>query len=42
VGEQAVVSSICPKNMTDDTARDFGYRPVIGTFVKEAARILIK
>jgi hypothetical protein len=42
VGPQAVVSSICPKNMTDTAARDFGYRPVIGTFVKEAARILIK
>jgi len=42
VGEQAVVSSICPKNMTDTSARDYGYRPVIGTFVKEAARILIK
>jgi hypothetical protein len=37
-----VVSSICPKNMTDTNARDYGYRPVIGTFVKEAARILIK
>jgi hypothetical protein len=42
VGTQAVVASICPKNITDTTARDFGYRPVIGTFVKEAARILIK
>jgi hypothetical protein len=42
IGTQAVVASICPKNMTDTTARDFGYRPVIGTFVKEAARILIK
>jgi len=42
VGEQAVVSSICPKNMTDTSARDYGYRPVIGTFVKQAARILIK
>ena len=42
VGEQAVVASICPKNMTDGGARDYGYRPVIGTFVKEAARILIK
>jgi hypothetical protein len=28
--------------MADTNARDFGYRPVIGTFVKEAARILIK
>jgi hypothetical protein len=42
VGEQAVVASICPKNMTDTNARDYGYRPVIGTFVKQAARILIK
>jgi len=42
VGAQAVVSSICPKNMTDPAARDFGYRPVIGTFVKEAATVLIK
>jgi hypothetical protein len=42
VGTQAVVSSICPKDMSDTNARDFGYRPVIGTFVKEAARILIK
>ncbi|MEO8183979.1 MAG: hypothetical protein ABI895_34585 [Deltaproteobacteria bacterium] len=42
VGTQAVVSSICPKDMADTNARDFGYRPVIGTFVKEAARILIK
>jgi hypothetical protein len=42
VGTQAVVSSICPKDMDDTNARDFGYRPVIGTFVKEAARILIK
>ncbi len=42
VGSQAVVASICPKNITDPAARDFGYRPVIGTFVKEAATVLIK
>lgn len=42
VGSQAVVSSICPKNMTDSTARDFGYRPVIGTFIREAAEILVR
>jgi hypothetical protein len=42
VGEQAVVASISPKNMTDTAARDFGYRPVIGTFIREAAVVLIK
>jgi hypothetical protein len=42
VGAQAVVASICPKNMTDPTARDYGYRPVIGSFVKRAARTLIR
>lgn len=42
IGPQAVVSSICPKNMTDDSTRDFGYRPVVGTFIQQAARILLK
>ncbi len=42
IGEQAVVASICPKNMTNPAARDFGYRPVIGTFIQEAARSLIQ
>ena len=31
--EQGIVASICPTNMTDASASDFGYRPAIGTIV---------
>jgi hypothetical protein len=32
-GENSIVASICPKNTTDPTARDFGYRPAIAAIV---------
>lgn len=32
-----VVASICPKNVIDSTTTDFGYRPVIGQLIAEAA-----
>jgi hypothetical protein len=33
IGDQGVVSSICPSNLTDPLASDFGYRPAIATLV---------
>jgi hypothetical protein len=29
LGDQGIVGSICPKNTSDETRRDFGYRPAI-------------
>jgi hypothetical protein len=33
LGEQGIVGSICPKNTSDDTKGDFGYRPAIATLI---------
>jgi hypothetical protein len=33
LGDQAVVASICPSNVTDTAAADFGYRPAIAALV---------
>jgi hypothetical protein len=32
-GENSIVASICPKNTTDPTSADFGYRPAIAAIV---------
>jgi hypothetical protein len=32
-GDNSIVASICPKNTTDPTAADFGYRPAIAAIV---------
>jgi len=34
MGEQAIVASICPSNLTDPDANDYGYRPAIGAIVE--------
>ena len=33
MGDQAVVASVCPANMTDTASADFGYRPAIQAIV---------
>jgi hypothetical protein len=33
-GTNSIVASICPKNTTDDTAADFGYRPAVAAIVE--------
>ena len=33
MAEQAIVASVCPANMSDVNAKDFGYRPAIGAIV---------
>jgi hypothetical protein len=33
LGDQAVVASICPSNLTNATAADYGYRPAIAALV---------
>ena len=38
---QAVVASICPSNMTDLNAADFGYRPAIGAIVDRLKGALV-
>jgi hypothetical protein len=40
IGDQAVVSSICPSNLTDALANDFGYRPAIATLVHRMGPVL--
>ena len=40
LGDQAVVASICPSNVTNMTAADFGYRPAVGALVKRMASVL--
>jgi len=30
IGEQAIVASICPSNLADPNAADYGYRPAMG------------
>src|SRR5690606_124127 len=34
LGEQAIVASICPANLEDATAPDYGYRPAIGALIE--------
>ena len=34
LGEQAIVASICPANLEDEDAPDFGYRPAIGALIE--------
>jgi hypothetical protein len=38
---QAVVGSICPANLTDDTAPDYGYRPVVPPLMDKLRKELI-
>lgn len=40
LGEQAVVASICPANLQDPTAPDYGYRPAIGAIVERLKKSL--
>jgi hypothetical protein len=35
LGQQAAVASICAKNLSDDTRRDFGYRPAVDALMVE-------
>jgi hypothetical protein len=41
-GTNSVLASICPKNATDDSREDYGYRPVIGATIQDVAPVLIK
>ena len=34
LGEQAIVASICPANLDDASAPDYGYRPAIGALIE--------
>jgi hypothetical protein len=38
LGDRAAVASICAKNLTDDTRRDFGYRPAVDALMVELDR----
>jgi hypothetical protein len=40
LGDQAVVASICPSNVTNTTAADFGYRPAAAALVKRVGSLL--
>jgi hypothetical protein len=40
LGEQAVVASICPSNVTNTNAFDFGYRPAIAALVSRMRNAL--
>jgi hypothetical protein len=42
LGESAVVSSICPKNVDDKSREDYGYRAVIGATIADVAPYLIR
>ena len=33
LGDQAIVASICPANLTDASKNDYGYRPAIGSII---------
>jgi hypothetical protein len=41
LSQGAVVSSICPANLTDSAATDFGYRPVIPPLMDRVREIII-
>lgn len=42
LGDQAIVASICPANLKDSSAPDYGYRPAIGALIdrlKDSLRV---
>jgi hypothetical protein len=40
LGEQAIVASICPSNVSNTTAADFGYRPAIAALISRLRNAL--
>jgi hypothetical protein len=34
LGEQAIVASVCPSNLSDETKADYGYRPAIAAIIE--------
>jgi hypothetical protein len=42
IGNQAVVSSICPKNVDDPSREDYGYRPIVGATIQDVAPTIIR
>jgi hypothetical protein len=40
VGQNGIVASICPKQLTDESKADFGYRPAIGAIIDRLKRVL--
>jgi len=40
VGNQGIVASICPAQQTDVQAKDYGYRPAIGTIIERLKEAL--
>ncbi|HEX4338729.1 MAG TPA: hypothetical protein VH062_22640 [Polyangiaceae bacterium] len=42
VGDAGILTSICPKNITDPSSEAYGYRPVIGTLAQDVAPVLIR
>lgn len=41
LSQGAVVASICPGNLTDPTAADYGYRPVIPPLMDQVKKIIV-
>ncbi|HEV8244916.1 MAG TPA: hypothetical protein VGP93_04080, partial [Polyangiaceae bacterium] len=39
---QAIVSSICPANLEDSTAPDYGYRPVVPPLLDKLKKFVVK
>ncbi len=42
LGERAVVTSICPRNVNDVAASDFGYRPTVDAMLRHMGPILAR
>jgi len=40
LGDQATVASICPRNNTDDTRADYGYRPAVRAIMQRVRQTL--
>ena len=40
LGEQAIVASICPANLQDPSAPDYGYRPAVGSIIERLKKSL--
>ena len=40
LGNQAIVASICPANLHDPTAPDYGYRPAVGAIIERLKKSL--
>jgi hypothetical protein len=40
LGEQAIVASICPSNMSNSNATDFAYRPVVASLMNKIRPVL--